>query len=83
MIKVFRYNEIDPSEIFSREIGSTKNIEDIVFDIIANVRRSGDKALFEYCEKFDKVSLSSLEVTEQEIDEAFASVEPRDTVRAV
>ena len=77
MIKVFRYNEIDPSEIFSREIGSTKNIEDIVFDIIANVRRSGDKALFEYCEKFDKVSLSSLEVTEQEIDEAFASVEPK------
>ena len=77
MIKVFRYNEITPSEIFSREIGNTKNIEDIVFDIIANVRKNGDKALFEYCEKFDKVSLSSLEVTEQEIDEAFASVDPK------
>ena len=77
MIKVFRYNEITPSEIFSREIGNTKNIEDIVFDIIANVRKNGDKALFEYCEKFDKVSLSSLEVTEQEIDEAFESVDPK------
>ena len=77
MIKVFRYNEIDPSEIFSREIGNTKNIEDIVFDIIANVRKNGDSALFEYCEKFDKVSLSSLEVTEQEINEAFESVEPK------
>ena len=77
MIKLFRYNEIDPSEIFSREIGNTKSIEDVVFDIIANVRRNRDKALFEYCEKFDKVSLSSLEVTEAEIDEAFASVEPK------
>ncbi|MBQ7412333.1 MAG: histidinol dehydrogenase [Clostridia bacterium] len=35
-----------------------------------------DKALFEYCEKFDKVSLTSLEGTKEEIDEAFATVEP-------
>ena len=77
MIKLFRYNEIDPSEIFSREIGNTKNIENVVFDIIANVRRNGDSALYEYCERFDKVTLSSLEVTEEEIDEAFASVEPK------
>ena len=77
MIKLFRYNEIDPSEIFSREVGSTKNIEDVVFDIIANVRKNGDSALFEYCERFDKVKLSSLEVTEAEIDEAFASVDPK------
>ena len=77
MIKLFRYNEIDRSEIFSREISSTKNIEAIVEDIIANVRANGDKALYEYCEKFDKVSLSSLEVSEAEVDEAFASVEPK------
>ena len=77
MIKLFRYNEIDPSEIFSREIGSTKNIEDVVFDIIANVRKNRDKALYEYCEKFDKVTLDSLEVTEEEIDAAFASVDPK------
>ena len=76
MIKLFRYNEIDRSEIFSRELSSTKNIEAVVEDIIANVRANGDKALYEYCEKFDKVSLSSLEVTEAEVDEAFASVEP-------
>ena len=77
MIKLFRYNEIDPSEIFSREIGNTKNIEAVVFDIIANVRTNRDKALFEYCEKFDKVSLSALEVTQEEIDEAFEAVEPK------
>ena len=77
MIKLFRYNEIDRSEIFSREIGNTKSIENVVSDIIANVRENGDKALYEYCEKFDKVSLSSLEVTDKEVEEAFASVEPK------
>ena len=30
MIRLFRYNEIDRSEIFSRDIASTKNVEDIV-----------------------------------------------------
>lgn len=77
MIKLFRYGEIDRSEIFSREIGNTKNIEGVVSDIIANVKERGDAALYEYCEKFDKVSLSSLEVTDEEIDEAFASVEDK------
>ncbi|MBE6667159.1 MAG: histidinol dehydrogenase [Ruminococcaceae bacterium] len=77
MIKLFRYNEIDSSEIFSRELASTKNIENIVTDIIANVRANKDKALYEYCEKFDKVKLSSLEVTEAEVDEAFASVDEK------
>ena len=77
MIKLFRYNEIDKSEIFSREIGNTKNIEDVVTGIITDVRERGDAALYDYCRKFDKVELSSLEVTDSEIDEAFASVEPK------
>ena len=77
MIKLFRYNEIDRSEIFSREIGDTKSIEDVVTGIISDVRERGDDALYDYCRKFDKVELSSLEVTDEEVDEAFASVEPK------
>ena len=46
-------------------------------DIIENVKKNGDKALLEYCEKFDKAKLDSLEVTEAEIEEAFNLVEPR------
>ena len=76
MIRVFRYNEIDRSEIFSRDIMGTKNVEGIVTDIIKNVIERKDDALFEYCEKFDKASLESLEVSKEEIDEAFSSVEP-------
>ena len=74
MIKILNYNEVQSDEIFARS-EATVNVEDIVTEIIANVRKSGDKALYEYCEKFDKAVLSSLQVTEQEIDEAFALVD--------
>ena len=77
MIRVFRYNEIDRSEIFSRDTVDTKHVESIVSDIISQVKARGDAALFEYCEKFDKAVLSSLKVSQEEIDEAVASVEPK------
>ncbi len=76
MIRIYNYNEIDRSEIFSREIGSTKNVEGVVSDIICEVRSRGDAALFDYCERFDRVKPDSLEVTQEEIDKAFASVDP-------
>ncbi len=75
MIKIYKYGEVKNEEIFARD-NIASGVEDVVADIIANVRKNGDAALFEYCERFDKVTLSSLEVTEAEIDEAFASVEP-------
>ncbi len=76
MIKILKYNEVSANEIFAR-CDAVSNVTDIVTDIIANVKTNGDKALFEYCEKFDKAKLSSLEVTDSEIDEAFSLVEPR------
>lgn len=73
-----KYGEISKEEIFAR--GKTSfDVGDIVTDIINNVKVNGDKALFEYCEKFDKAALSSLEVSEAEIEEAFSLVEPRFT----
>lgn len=76
MIKILKYSEVSSADIFSRA-QSTINVEEIVAEIIENVKQNGDKALFEYCEKFDKAKLSSLLVTEKEIDEAMDSVEPR------
>ena len=76
MIKILKYGEIENKDIFAR-VEPTLNVTDIVSDIISNVRKSGDNALFEYCEKFDGAKLTSLAVTEQEIDEAFSMVEPR------
>ena len=70
MIKIYKYGEVPNSEIFARD-NISSNVEGIVTDIIANVRQNGDKALFEYSKKFDKVDLASLEVSSEEIDEAF------------
>ena len=76
MIKIMKYGEVSPEEIFAR--GETSfDVADIVTDIIDNVKKNGDKALFEYCEKFDKATLSSLEVSAEEIEEAFQLVEPK------
>lgn len=76
MIKIMKYGEVLAEEIFARQ-ETEIDVSGIVTDIIANVRQNGDKALFEYCEKFDKAVLSSLEVSEEEIEEAFNTVEPK------
>ena len=81
MIKIYKYGEVPNSEVFARD-NIASNVEGIVADIIANVRKNGDKALFEYSEKFDKVSLKCLEVTREEIDEAF-EVADKDFVEVI
>ena len=75
MIKILKYGEIDNQDIFIRST-STSNVQEIVADIIANVRANGDKALYDYTLKFDKAELTSLLVSKEEIDEAFDLVKP-------
>lgn len=75
MIKILEYGEVANEDIFARVVPAV-NVEAIVADIIENVKTNGDKALFEYTEKFDKAVLSSLLVSEEEIEEAVNSVEP-------
>ncbi|MCQ2362292.1 MAG: histidinol dehydrogenase [Acidaminococcaceae bacterium] len=76
MIKIFKYGEVANEEIFARVI-PTMDVEAIVADIIATVRKDGDKALYFYSEKFDKAKLNSLQVSPEEIQEAVNSVEPK------
>ena len=76
MIQILKYGEVPSDKIFART-EPTVHVEAIVADIIANVRKNGDKAVLEYCEKFDKAKLSALQVSPEEIEEAVASVEPQ------
>ncbi len=69
MIKILKYNEVSPREVFARTEIKT-DVEKIVSDIIADVRENGDSALYKYTEKFDGVKLESLLVTKEEIEEA-------------
>ena len=75
MIKIYKYGEVSDAEVFGRVVPEV-DVTGIVSDIIANVRAKGDKAILEYCEKFDKAKLSSLQVSEAEIEEAYSAVEP-------
>ncbi len=74
MIKIYKYGEVSNSEIFARD-NIASGVEGVVAEIIANVIKNGDEALLEYSRKFDKAELNSLEVSSEEIDEAFASVD--------
>ena len=73
MIKIYRYGEVSNDEIFARPDMKT-GVEDVVADIIATVREKGDAALYDYARQFDKAELSALEVSEAEIEAAFAVV---------
>ena len=56
--------------LLSRPTLNTVTLRDTVLKVLGDIREKGDKAVIEYEEKFDKVKLSSLEVTEEEFAEA-------------
>ncbi|MBR3894614.1 MAG: histidinol dehydrogenase [Clostridia bacterium] len=74
MISIYKYGEVENDKIFAR-VTPEIDVTAVVSGIIADVRERGDAALLDYCEKFDKVRLASLEVSAAEIEEAFASVD--------
>ena len=74
MIRIYQYGEVSNDEIFARP-NADVDVSGTVSEIIANVRENGDRALYEYCERFDRVTLDCLEVTRDEIDAAFSSVD--------
>ena len=56
--------------ILSRPTLNTATLRDTVLQVLGDIGEKGDKAVIEYEEKFDKVKLASLEVTEEEFAEA-------------
>ena len=75
MIRILKYGQVPNTEIFDR-VNPTVNVEEIVADILADVRKNGDQAVLAYNEKFDKAKLDVLQVSSQEMEEAFAAVAP-------
>lgn len=75
MIRILPYSETNLQQIFAR-VSPEVDVQGIVKQIIQEVITRGDAALFEYCERFDKAKLTALEVTAEEINDAFAVVEP-------
>ena len=63
--------------LLKRSPNNYSEYEDVVADIVNNVRQNGDRAVFEYTKKFDKwdIDADSIRVTEAEIEEAFKAAE--------
>jgi histidinol dehydrogenase len=80
MIQFFHFTEpgFDAAfrEIIERRESVPQGVEKTVEEIIAAVRGRGDRALFEYTARFDRLELTAetLAVSEAEIDRALAAV---------
>ena len=63
--------------LLKRSPNNYTEYENVVAEIIKNVREKGDQAVFEYTKKFDKwdISVDTMRVTEAEIDEAFEMID--------
>lgn len=75
-------NKKDWPEILRRPTQTVDDIEGVVNEVFVDVKRNGDKAIKQYTQRFDKVSLNSSLVSVGEIEEAIASV-PQDLKKAI
>lgn len=75
MIKIYQFDDVKKEEIFARN-DAQQDVSGKVREIIADVVARGDAAVKEYTAKFDGADLDTLQVSDQEIEEAFAAVEP-------
>ena len=76
MIKIIKKELGGRAQIFDA-VEEKVDVSGVVREIVEKVKNEGDSALYYYAEKFDKAKLTSLRVTEEEISEAVASVEPK------
>lgn len=71
MMKLIKYPSKEQwAELLKRPALNTESLFDTVRTIINKVRAEGDKAVLEYEAAFDKVTLSALTVTSEEIQKA-------------
>ena len=74
-MKIIRYPERgDWAKIVERPHLDVSQLNSVVKSVLDDIRAHGDEAVISYEEKFDHVALSSLAVSEAEIDEAMTLV---------
>lgn len=66
-------------DLLKRSPNNYTEYEDVVNEIIENVKTNKDQALFDYTLKFDKFALSAenIKVTREEIDEAYTKLDAK------
>ena len=74
MKKIIHPDKKDWVEILKRPVLNMETLRSTVCEVLDRIKSEGDKAVMEYEERFDKVKLESLAVTEAEMKEAEANV---------
>ena len=74
-MEILKYSEIDLEETIKRSEQDVNNVLDTVSEILNNIRENGDEAVKSYTEKFDGVLIENLKVSEDEIKEAYDTLD--------
>ena len=74
MKKIIHPDRKDWAEILKRPVLNMETLRGTVCEVLDRVKAEGDKAVMEYEERFDKVKLDSLAVTEEEMKEVEQNV---------
>ena len=74
MKKILYPNQADWADILKRPVLNMEILRGTVCEVLDKIKAEGDKAVIEYEERFDKVKLESLAVTDAEMKEAEAQV---------
>ena len=70
MKKILYPNQAEWTEILKRPVLNMETLRGTVCEVLDKVKAEGDKAVIEFEERFDKVQLESLAVTDEEMKEA-------------
>lgn len=76
MIRILEAKDFDAAANIACDIGANGEVDAQVMDILAQVRRHGDAALFQYTERFDGARLDTVELPGADIDRAYAGMDP-------
>jgi len=75
-------NKSDWNTLIKRPILEQQDLDDIVIDILKDVKNNKDQALFKYAEKFDKTKLDTIQIDANEIETAKNQL-PQDLKNAI
>ncbi len=78
-MKTYTYSDLskqDITKLVQRNVDPANEIRAIVEEVLATVQQNGDRALFDYAEKFDKVTLNKLYLDKAELEEMAATISP-------
>lgn len=77
-MKIYDYKDLYPQkieELCARAVEDDNLVSERVKEIIFTVKTNGDKALFEFAERFDKVQLPSLFIDDKTLKELASKIE--------